>query len=200
MSLPNPQQVLSTVESILLAPLQWLGIVTVTQPPSSGNLVLQAQLPNGTLTQSPTYSIGDNVVFVFTLQDSLAKQTATVQWFSNNPSITGLVHPWDYAATGDNYYDAVGVANAAMQADSPVQIYGVVTLTNGQTITSNTITFNVIASAAPAYTVQSTTGTNITGPYPTLAGAENQAIFNAGYYGFPFEVIDNSTGAVVYTT
>jgi len=75
MSLPNPQQILSTVESILLAPLQWLGIISITGTgvatitPQSGGVGTQFEMvgsgfapnailtyvitgPNGVVTQS----------------------------------------------------------------------------------------------------------------------------------------------------
>jgi len=108
-------------------------------------MTLRAQLPDGTFSTLPVYKVGENIVFVFTLPDALAKQVSSVQWLSTNSSIIGLVHSWDYQATGDSYYDQVGVANTQMIADTPLRIYGVATLTSGAVVKSNPITFTVTA-------------------------------------------------------
>ena len=111
----------------------------------SAQLSFKAHLPDGTLSTTPTYHVGDSVVFVFTLPDTLARQASTVQWISANSSIVGTVHSWDYAATGDSYFDQVGTANTSMVAETPLQIWGIATLASGQQIKSNTITFTVLS-------------------------------------------------------
>jgi hypothetical protein len=120
-----------------------VGTYFIVKSSAASQLNFQAEMPDGTLSTSPVYSVGQPIVFVYTLPDTLAQQAYTVQWFSNNPSITGLVHSWNYSLTGDSYFDDVGTASSSMVSETPLQIYAIVTLTSGQTIKSNTITFTV---------------------------------------------------------